>query len=31
MRDELGPGLDPALLRDFILALGQLLAAPEST
>ena len=30
MRDELGPGLDPALLRDFILALGQLLAAPES-
>ena len=28
MRDELGPGLDPTLLRDFILTLGQLLAAP---
>lgn len=30
MRDDLGPGLDPAILRDFILVLGQLLAAPES-
>ena len=30
MRDELGGGLDPAVLRDFIMALGQLLAAPEA-
>ena len=30
MRDELGPGLDPAILRDFILTLGQLLTTPET-